>query len=245
MEQALGQQQITLTGVPASSHFARVLVAADFLMKRLGMNFEPAPIVGLPSYLEMLQAPSAPAPKSAMPRWWMEPSYEPLLRDETGLAWQLRGTGVQTLTEDGYLREGGSVAITGKADILAKKWADAMTSNYPALTRTLPAFAELRNCMDLAVVGALFVKEDLPKKSRCDLSLLLDEKRVALAEYPVPKMVDSRASLVRKGSTWILSLSGGVQVDSWSVLEKTETVPGLGEKRREASLSPRDRWWWD
>ena len=40
LEQALGPQQVTVTGVPASSHFAHVLVAADFVMKRLGMNFE-------------------------------------------------------------------------------------------------------------------------------------------------------------------------------------------------------------
>ena len=53
-EEALGPQRITLTGVPQDSHFARVLVAADFTMKRLGMNFEPAPIDGLPSYLDLL-----------------------------------------------------------------------------------------------------------------------------------------------------------------------------------------------
>ncbi len=41
IEQALGRQQISFTGVPASSHFAGVLVAADYRMKRLAMNFEP------------------------------------------------------------------------------------------------------------------------------------------------------------------------------------------------------------
>jgi hypothetical protein len=245
LEQALGEQQITVTGVPAGSHFARVLVAADFLMKRLGMKFEPAPIDGLPSYLELLQARSAAPPKSAMPRWWMAPHYEPLLKDADGLAWQLRGSGVQTLTEDGYLQPSGAVANAGKEDTLAKKWAGAMTSNYASLARAMPTFAELRNCMDLAVVAALLVKEDLPAKAGCDLSLLLDDRRVAVAEYHVPKTVDSRASLVRKGSSWILSLSGGVQVDSWSVLERIETTAELTDKRREATKSRRERWWWD
>jgi hypothetical protein len=245
LEEALGQQQITVTGVPPSSHFARVLVAADFLMKRLGMNLEPAPIDGLPSYLEMLQARSAAPPKNALPRWWMEPHYEPLLKDELGLAWQLRGSGVRTLTEDGYVNAAGSLVNTGKEHPLAKKWADAMTTNYASLARALPIFAELRNCMDLAVVAALFVKEDLPAKAGCDLSLLLDERRVAIAEYPVPKTVDSRASLVRKGSTWILSLSGGVQVDSWSVLSRTETSENLTDKHRTVIQSNRDHWWWD
>jgi hypothetical protein len=251
LEQALGPQQITITGVPAGSHFARVLVAADFLMKRLGMNFERAPVDGLPSYLELLAgAPaqrvgSSPQPKSAMPRWWMAPHYEPLLKDADGLTWQLRGCGVQTLTEDGYLGSSGAVVNTGREDPIAKKWADAMTSKYESLAKALPVFAELRNCMDLAVVAALLVKEDLPTKTGCDVSLLLDENRIAVAEYSVPKTVDSQASLVRKGKDWILSLSGGVQVDSWSVLEHVETRAKLGETRRDAQAAIADRWWWD
>ena len=53
IEQQLGPQTITVTGVPPTSHFARVLVAADYRMKRLAMNFDPPPIAGLPSYLQM------------------------------------------------------------------------------------------------------------------------------------------------------------------------------------------------
>jgi hypothetical protein len=245
LEEALGEQQITVTGVPPGSHFARVLVAADFLMKRLGMNFEPAPIGGLPSYLELLQARSAPPPKNSMPRWWMAPHYEPLLKDNEGLVWQLRGGGVQTMTEDGYLNADGALANAGKADPLAKKWADSMTTHYASLARALPPFAELRNCIDLAVIAALLVKEDLPAKAGCDLSLLLDDRRIAIAEYPIPKTVASRASLVPKGATHILSLSGGVQVDSWSVLERPETSAEPADTHGAASRSRHDRWWWD
>ncbi len=195
LEAAVGPQQITLTGVPASTHFAQVLVAADFLMKRLAMNFEPAPIEGLPSYMEMLQDESAPLPKNPMPRWWMAPRYEPLLKDEEGLAWQLRGPGVQTLTEEGFLGRGGAiVARKAQENSLAKKWADAMTSKYEPLAAELPVFAELRNCMDLAVVAALLVKEDLPARAGCDLGMLLEDKRIAVAEYSVPKTIDSRAA---------------------------------------------------
>jgi hypothetical protein len=245
LEQALGPQHVTITGVPASSHFAHVLVAADFLMKRLGMNFERSPVAGLPSYMELLVSRTAPRPKSAMPRWWMAPKYDPLLKDADGLAWALRGTGVQTLTEDGYLGSSGSVTTTGHEDPLAKKWAEAMTDNYAALSKALPVFAELRNCVDLAVASALLVKEDLPRKADCDLSLLLDESRIAVAEYPIPKMIDSKASLIRKGRDWIISLSGGIQVDSWSALEHTETGPQLIKSRSAATPVNVERWWWD
>jgi len=69
--------------------------------------------------------------------------------------------------------------------------------NFAALAKALPVFGELRNCMDLSVAAALFVKEDLPTAANCDLSLLLDEKRLPVAEYQVAKTIDSRASLIR------------------------------------------------
>jgi hypothetical protein len=190
-------------------------------------------------------ADKSTSPKNAMPRWWMAPRYEPLLKDAEGLAWQLRGSGVQTLTEDGYLGAAGAAVDAGRADPLAKKWADAMTDNYASLAKAMPVFGELRNCMDLAVVAALLVKEDLPGKTGCDLSLLLDEKQIGVAEYNVPQAVDSRASLVRKGREWILSLSGGVQVDSWSVVSRVETRSQLSATRQQAAAKQRERWWWD
>jgi hypothetical protein len=247
MEQLLGPQQITLTGVPPGSHFARVLVAADFMMKRLGMNFEAAPIEGLPSYMQMLEESSAAAPRAAIPRFWMAASYEPLLRDAEGLAWQLKGPGVKTLADDGPMTSSTGSNFNGrqKGRSLAEKWADTMTAKYEPLSNALPVFAELRNCMDLAVISALLVKEDLPGKSRCDLSLLLDEKRVQVADYDVPKTVDSQASLVKKGRQWIVGVSGGVEIDSWSILDRVEVDSNLANARIQSAPEPIDRWWWD
>ena len=54
IESSLGPQTISVSGVPGSSHFALVMVAADYRMKRLAMNLEPSPVKGMPSYLQML-----------------------------------------------------------------------------------------------------------------------------------------------------------------------------------------------
>ena len=154
LEKAVGPQQVTITGIPPGSHFAHVLVAADFRMKLLGMNLEAAPIDDLPSYLELLRTGSG-GPRSAAPRWWLAPDYEPLLRDADSLAWQIRGSGVMALSEDGYFSRRGRVAAQGaNEDSLAKKWADTLTARYEALAAKVPVFGQLRNCMDLAVLGA-------------------------------------------------------------------------------------------
>jgi len=85
----------------------------------------------------------------------------------------------------------------------------------------------------------------LSGRAGCDLSLLLDEKRIAIAEHPVPRMVDSRASLVRKGRNWIVSISGGVEIDSWSVLNRAESSPELAKTRSAAAPREDEKWWWD
>ena len=82
LESALGMQRISVEGVPATSHFARVLVAADYRMKRIAMNFDPSPVRGLPSYLQMVRPGAAASfrrdsgwsrstrPCCAMPTGW-------------------------------------------------------------------------------------------------------------------------------------------------------------------------------
>ncbi len=61
---ALGMQRISVHGVPDTSHFARVLVAADYRMKRLAMNFERARCVGCPATWRWPR----PAPARCRPR---------------------------------------------------------------------------------------------------------------------------------------------------------------------------------
>ncbi|HEY5312111.1 MAG TPA: DUF1598 domain-containing protein, partial [Pirellulales bacterium] len=56
IEQLLAPQTISISGVAPSTHFARVLVAADYRMKRLGMKLDPSPIPGLPSYVDMIRS---------------------------------------------------------------------------------------------------------------------------------------------------------------------------------------------
>jgi len=153
---------------------------------------------------------------------------------------------VQTLSEEGRLGRGGqAVATPAKKDSPTARWAAAMTARYEALAAELPVFAELRNCMDLAVIGALFAKEDLPGRAGCDLGLLMDAKRLAVAEYHVPKAIDSRASLVRKDRQWIISVSGGVEIDSWSVLDSPAVEPSLADARKRSAAGDGLRWWWD
>jgi len=120
IEQALGRQQITVGGVPASSHLAAVLVAADYRMKRLAMKFEPTPVSGLPSFLDMLTG-SGQGMNTMLQRWWREPKFDSVVKDAQGLAWEFQGAGVRCMTEQDALAAGGSREHQGKSRRAARE----------------------------------------------------------------------------------------------------------------------------
>ncbi len=83
--------------------------------------------------------------------------------------------------------------------------------------------------MDLAVVGALLVKERLTEKSGLQSPNLMNEQ--PLDEYPAPRSVPSQASFVMAGRRPIVSVSGGVQIFPWQVADRTEVSKDLASAR--------------
>jgi hypothetical protein len=239
MEEAVGMQTITVTGIPATSHFARVIVAADFRMKRLAMNFEPAPVDGMLSFLVMLKKGGAGA-GALLPRFWLAPKYEPLRRDTDGLAWEIRGQAVRCLTEQDFLNDAGQKQHSGKSNPTAQKWADTFTQKFGELAREDSSFGQLRNVMDLAVVGALLAKERLTEKSGFQAPNLMNDQ--PLEEYAAPRSVPSQASFVMAGRKPLVSVSGGVQIFPWQVADHTEISKDLAGTRQPHPANK--SWYW-
>jgi hypothetical protein len=245
VEQTLGPQQITIGGVPSTSHFARVLVAADYRLKRLGMKLESAPIAGLPSYLELVRG-GGHGMQNMTPRWWLVPAYDALATDGQGLAWELRGGSVKCLTEETLFGDDGSRSQSTKVNPISQQWAKTFTSKYDELSLREPIFGELRNCMELAIVAALIVKEQLAARSGCPFEAWTQESRLPVESYETPKRTDTQVSLLRKGTSWVLGASGGVEIDPTSILSQSAHSEAL-TKARQATAAPADasRWWWD
>ena len=172
--------------MPATSHFASVLVAADYRMKRLAMNFEPSPVHGMPSFLQMYTSTGV-GMDNMLQRWWLEPKYESVLRSPDGLAWEFNGAGVKCMTEEDFATANGQREHSGKPSAVAQKWADNMTAHYDELAVAAPVFGELRNCMQLALVGALVAHERLADKAGCDLPALMQESTLKTLALPAPR----------------------------------------------------------
>ncbi|HEX4143942.1 MAG TPA: DUF1598 domain-containing protein [Pirellulales bacterium] len=244
VEQTLGPQMVSIKGIPDDSHFARVIIAADYQMKRLAMNFDLSPVKGLPSFLQMMKTGGA-TPKNMLPRWWLEPNYESLLVSPDELAFEIRGASVKAMTEEDFVAANGSRRRSGKASPLARKWADNMTAHYDELAGKKAIFGQLRNCIDLAVVAALIVKDRLPEKANYSMSVFLHDDQLVTEKFNQPKQIATQASMLQKGTSWLISASGGVQMYCWQLAEKAETSAELAPERRKTVLPPDGRWWWN
>lgn len=243
MQEALGPQQVTVGGVPGTSRFARVLVAADYRLKRLGMGLESSGVAALPSYLSMV-APGTTA--ATLPRFWLEPDYDPIARDPDELAWRISGRRMKCLTENDVFDAAGERQGKAAADTAAEKWCELMTAHYDAVAAKQPVFGELVNCIDLAVVAALIQGRQLASRAELDLSPLLDDAQLRLPSYDVPASVPTVAHGMRKGNRWVVSASGGVLFQPWGFASDTADSADVADVRVAALAGrPAAAWWWD
>lgn len=215
---AMGLMNVSFQGVPSDSRVASVLAAADYRMKRLSLGFDEAEIKNFASYFSMVKRGSAAYGQ----RFWMEPKYETVYRDADSLVWKVSDSSVAVLTEREALSEDGSRKATGKTDAAANRWAKNMTRRYDELAKAEPIFAEAKNCMDVALVAALIVRENLAKKAGCELDALFGGA-VATPVYAVPASVQGD-STTRVSTNAVASVAGGVLVNPWATLENNVEV---------------------
>lgn len=240
---AMGYQTITVTGVPDTSHFARTLVAADFRMKRLAMGFEPAPVSGMPSYLQLLGKERGRISQNMLPRWWLAADYQPLLRDEAGLAWEIRGQGVKCMTEEDHVNSQGEKTGSSKASQPAQQWADAFTAKFEELADHDSSFGQLRNVMDLAVVTTLIVHEGMAEQVGLEMPWLAG--KFEIDQFAAPKQVATQTTFIRAGGRWLISASGGVQIQPGEILSASEKTDKIAAAAQGTRVASEKQWWWD
>lgn len=238
LEETAGPQQVLIGGAPRESRLASVLVAADYRMKRIAMGFDRSPVRGLPSFMQLIANKTM---DQFSPRWWMTAQYDALLRDEEGLAWELRGQGVKTLSEED-LFVGGERVSSQEAHPLVVRWAEMMTEKFDELAAEDVVFGQLRNCMDLSVVAALMRREQLGERAGLSLEQLVAAAAPCRGVYNAPRQTPSLASFHRSGRAWAVSVSGGVELDPWAIAAKQETNPEVAAVR---PSQPAEAWCWN
>lgn len=246
LQSAMGDQQVLIEGVDPTSRFAQVLVSADVAMKRLAMGYDASPVANMPSYLDSLKSRSV-ATRLTSPRWWMVPNYPPMKCSADRLTWQIHGStaGISTMTQDSTLGKNGTRDYQDAANPLAQHWADAMSEHYDKISREITIFGELRNCINLAVACSLIAHEGLDVQADCDWTILTDPSRLTTPKYQVPERIPSKAALVAGKAGWIVSVSGGVELDPWGITKNVDATDSVAPINTTASADQNQPWWWD
>lgn len=248
MQQQLGAQEITVGGIPVSTHFAQVLVEADYRMKLIGIGLEQPP-VKLTSYVA--RANPAAVSRNAMQRWYFVPDYQRLRVTEDGLAMELVGEGVKLVGEDEAIRQGGQRQAVARSNRASQAFVDAFTKVYPQLAQRSPIFAQLRNCIDLAITAAFIQDRDLYGQADWQMTTLGNENAFPVENANAPKKVASAVNAVWKNSTLMTPIGGGVTIHPREALQPVNLLNDdkgkLGAARGQQSLSglKAGQWWWD
>jgi hypothetical protein len=249
MRQALGPQNISIKGINATTHFAQVLVEADYRMKLIGIGLERPPVRGFQNWIDRVN-PAAVA-KNALQRWFFVPDYECVKVSHDDLAMELVGQGVKLVGADEVVSSDGSRVKSTTVDIAAKAWTDAFTNKYNEIASAVPVYAQLRNCVDLAVAAAFIQQKDYYGKAGWTMPLFGEEATYQVQTLTAPTQVDNIMNIVTRGKTTMTPIGGGVQILANRALDPKNVQPDdegkVSEAREKIDLKnlAKDQWWWD
>lgn len=214
MGQVLGMQKVSLFGVPKDSHFAQVLVEADYRMKRIAIGKEKSGVRKITSQLTLLKPNS-----NTMQRWWFTALYNPIEADEENLTFRISGPRCQLMAQEEWADASGNRSDSPFTQATTQKFAKQFTDHFEELAQASPVFSELQNCFDLAVVAALLRKQNIQEEIGWNMESLLDETAIPIKSYPVPQTVPSVA-MSRTAGRFTLGMIGGVTLNPYSVIGK-------------------------
>ena len=247
---ALGRQDITITGVPADSRVARVLVEADYKMKLIGIGQLDAG-KDVPGIFGLMSADEQKDSSLDALRWWLSMKYSQVLHSAAGDAFQLVGPAVLCQSENEFVNARGERVATGQAEGSNQTFARNFTEHYAELSRKDRVFSDLQNIFDLALVAALVNRQGLAEQAGWDMGVFANHGEFRPAVHPVPRTVDSVVNhRVYNGHDVVVQVAGGVRADLGSLLADRKTIKatprlnGIAPAARPASLAI-DRWWWD
>lgn len=240
----LGQQDITIYGVPANSHVARVILEADYKMKLIGIGKLDGGS-NIPDYFELTQQhPEFANNNIEALRWWLSMKYDAVLHSPDHTSFEITGSSVQCRSENQHLQENGERKQTGKSEPLNEMFAANFSKHYQELAAREPVFSDLQSVFDLALVAALIDREDLDGKTGWDRGAFATKGAYKSVNYNVPKSVDTVVNhRVFNGQDIVVQVAGGVRADVASVVTD-ESIQKESTSSAKPEL-PAGRWWWD
>ena len=247
LQSNLGLQRVSVNGVSAKTHFAVVMVEADYRMKLIGIGLEKPP-VKLVSWVD--RANAAQISRNALARWFFTPDYECVRTSIDSNAMELVGDGVKVVGEDEMVSSSGQRTGGAQGNAASHAFVQAFTKVYSDLAERSAVYAELRNLIDLSVVAAYIQQHDFYGKANWKMDVLGDEKVIATETCNAPKQVASAVNTIWKGTRLLTPIGGGVEINPLIALTPEKLLNDKDSKVSDARDKvkielAKGRWWWD
>lgn len=186
-------QKVRVLGVPFDCRFAKVMVDADYYMKRIVNGSVDLGIDGLHSLSDldieatrqqMRAGKSSTGEGGSLSRFWFSPgdsTYE-----VRGGATLLQTCEVKLLTEKEYLNELGVIADMGRPDPAADLFARGFSEKYDQIAAQRPIYKELKALFGFVAIARLMKDDHMQRTAGSSIAYLLQS-------YKVPNVPVSRA----------------------------------------------------
>lgn len=260
----LGQMDVSIEGIDATSHAASVIVEADYKMKLIGLGINRS-VPGLANYFERIylgdqgQLPDV----DQLVRWWFTMNYESVVTNENRTIFEINGPGIRLLSESEFLSQQGERVHTGKSSTAAAGFAEDFTARFEEIAIQDPVFGQLKNLFDCAIAASIIHQEELDQQADWKLRFLCGSARPgtmsyqpAIAQVPtqVESMLGQRILTHREGGRTIRhtisGFGGGVEFNASrhtaAKAIQVDTTQQLANERKRAN--PADvgvNWSWD
>lgn len=248
MRKSLGLQAVSIRGVSPKSHFAQVLVEADYRMKLIGIGLEKPP-VRIQSYVD--RANPRDVTRNAMQRWYFTPNYDCVKVTADRLAMELVGNGVKLISADEMVQAGGRRVNAGQVNQASKGFVTSFTSMYSKLADKSPVYAQMRNLIDMSIAAAFIKQQDYYNQSGWMMELFSNEDELPVEIHQVPEHVETAVNVIWKGNTLMTPIGGGVNIQPRIALADDRLLDDSdGKLQAERSDIAVDKladgqWWWD
>jgi hypothetical protein len=239
MVRLMGRWNVTTFGVPEDSRMSLSMVEADYIMKRLAIGVDRAPVGGLRSTLQL-----AKPGDNMMRRWWFAaaPGYLTCTADKQ--TWVLTGPRFQLLAQEELLASDGTLIDSDHAKGSSEEFARLFNDRREELAKKVPAFADLQNLFDVLVVAAIFqeVVQSDSDSPRWVPQVLTSPDVFPPVRYPVPRETQPLLTTRQAPAGPLIgAFSGGVVFASRELLRGTMAVPGSASQP--PVVIPEGDWW--
>lgn len=236
-------QTVRVFGIPFTTHFAKIMVDADYYMKRLVDGSVSLEIDGFTSLVDMtlnkakkdiLDNQPISIPASSMNRFWFYPGGNEY-KYGRGIV-RIDKCPVILLTEAQYLSKNNKILGKGKSNALAQQFAEDFSILYSKIAREKPIYSELEGLFRLVALAKIIKYKGLKKK--VDLNYLLNQFQVS--QIKINPSLPGIPNVNNFEQLWIPSCGGvGIEIEVRAKKFVKEQKDGLAAKLREVILKLR------